>query len=475
MLKTLPLLLLLILPSVLVRAAEPTAFPPPKSLGPSETYGRNIQRTLTLLATSTPEQRHTVRILFYGQSITEQAWWKTVADDLRRRFPHANLIIENRAIGGFASQLLVKTAETDLYTFYPDLLIFYVYGSHLEYENIIRRVRERTTAEILMQTDHCTNDNDLTEEMDPGKLSPKTWTPWMNRVFLPNTAKKYGAELANQRELWKTYLRDYQLPARQLLTDGVHLNSHGNYLMAEVVKAYLRHDPSVPPASWQDLVKTYRVGTDVQWQAGKLRLEFEGNRVDLICQPGTAPAAPVRIDGRKPSEFPELYALTRTTPFPGSIWPCLLRVTHERPLQVEDWTLTLSDVSADLKTFRFQVAGSKTGPDGEGSGSVRFVSKSGRVVIDPADWNFAYALRVFQRPLPADFHIRWRVLPQFVDDFVSPGIADPRIETTVTVAQGLANRRHTLEITGQPQTPIAAIRIYRPSLQAEAAGSPSAR
>ena len=98
-------------------AAEPSRFPPPTSLGPVATYGRHIQRTMTLLATSTPEKRNTVRVLFYGQSITEQDWWKSVADDLRQRFPYANLIIENRAIGGFASQLLVKTAETDLYPY----------------------------------------------------------------------------------------------------------------------------------------------------------------------------------------------------------------------------------------------------------------------------------------------------------------------------------------------------------------------
>ena len=49
-----------------------------------------------------------------------------VVEDLRRRFPHANLVVENRALGGFASQMLVKTAETDLYSFQPDLLIFHV-------------------------------------------------------------------------------------------------------------------------------------------------------------------------------------------------------------------------------------------------------------------------------------------------------------------------------------------------------------
>jgi len=55
---------------------------------------------MTLLATSTPEKRHKVRVLFYGQSITEQDWSKAVAADLRARFPHADLEIENKAMGG---------------------------------------------------------------------------------------------------------------------------------------------------------------------------------------------------------------------------------------------------------------------------------------------------------------------------------------------------------------------------------------
>jgi hypothetical protein len=85
------------------------------------------------------------------------------------------------------------------------------------------------------------------------------------------------------------------------------------------------------------------------------------------------------------------------------LWPCLLRIGSEKPLQVEEWTLTLTEVTPDMKQFRFTVAGSKTGADGEGMAGQRFVSKSGRVVIDPADWNFDYALKVFKKPIPADF------------------------------------------------------------------------
>ena len=84
-------------------AAETPAYPPPKFSNASG-WGKNVQRTMRLLATSTAEQRNTVRILFYGQFITEQKWAKLVEEDLRRRFPHANLVVENHALGGFASQ-----------------------------------------------------------------------------------------------------------------------------------------------------------------------------------------------------------------------------------------------------------------------------------------------------------------------------------------------------------------------------------
>jgi hypothetical protein len=139
-----------------------------------------------------------------------------------------------------------------------------------------------------------------------------------------------------------------------------------------------------------------------------------------------------------------------------------LRVGSEKPLQVEGWTLTLTEVTPDMKQFRFTVAGSSTGPDGEGMASQRFVSKSGRVVIDPSDWNFDYALKVFKKPVSAGFKIEWKVVPQFQDQFVAPAVKDKSVETVVTLAQGLANTKHKLEIRGTPEVPIAAIRVYRP-------------
>ena len=45
-----------------------------------------------------------------------------------------------------------------------------------------------------------------------------------------------------------------------------------------------------------------------------------------------------------------------------------------------------------------------------------------------------------------------------------PAARNPFGETIVTVAQGLPNGKHTLELTGTPDTPLAAIRVYRPPL-----------
>jgi lysophospholipase L1-like esterase len=443
-------------------------FPAPKSLGPVETYGRRIQRTMTLLATSAPGRRNTVKILFYGQSITEQTWSRLVADDLRRRFPNANLIIENRAIGGHSSPRLLKTMEADVLPFYPDLVIFHVYGDDGDYERIIRRIRRETAAEILIQTDHLRRTDDPAKEVtDPAKIvrSKEMWDSWMNYVFLPRIAQEYGAELVNQRELWKAYLLDHRLEPGALLKDGVHLNEHGNYLMAEIVKAYLRYDPKFPTAPWKELVKTYEVGKDARWNNGKLALDFEGNRVDVIVKPGggAARAAAIRIDGKKPSEFPELYAFTRVTHYPQSSWPTMLRVQRGNPLLLEDWALTLTELSADYKQVKFTLAGSKTGDDGAGASAERFVSRSGRIVIDPEDWNLEYCLQVFKRPIAPGFKIEWKVAPLFVDEFSMPAAQDPSIETAVTLAQGLPNRMHRLEILGDARTPIAAVRVYRPA------------
>ena len=109
---------------------------------------------MSRLAASSTDRPETVRVLFYGQSITKQNWWRELAADLRARFPAADLRIENRSIGGYSTQFLIRTMEADILPFHPDLIVFHDYGAEDLYEKIIRWIRSHTTAEVLLQSDH---------------------------------------------------------------------------------------------------------------------------------------------------------------------------------------------------------------------------------------------------------------------------------------------------------------------------------
>jgi type 1 glutamine amidotransferase len=448
-------------------------YPAPPPWQPDPEQREHLRRSLTLLQSSTPAERKTVRVLFYGQSITQQAWWKEVAKYLRSTYTNATLIIENRAIGGHASQLLVKTAEADLYPFQPDLLIFHVYGSHIEYENIIRRVRERTCADILLQTDHLTSDASLTEETDPAKLSPAKWDPWMNHVFLPATAAKYGACRADIHELWKGYLKVHQLKAADLLKDSVHLNGQGEWLMAELLKAYLA--PLSPKAGYDPLNEARVHTVPMPSSAGpeSFRFEFAGTRADVIFKVRANAGLSVLVDGKSPSAIPELYGFTRVSAFPMSDWPVLLKVGSAAPLVAEDWSLKIDQASADGKCCHFTLRGSVTGEDGEGYSTNRFVSKSGRIVIEPGDWNLAFSVSVFKRAWPDNQTATWRAVLRGTDKALPPA-AVPGTEACVTLAQGLSSGLHVLELRGASLADqIQSIRFYSPVTGTLAADSPA--
>lgn len=440
----------------------PDDYPPPRPAADTSSYGRHIQRTMTLMATSTPQRRHTVRILYYGQSITGQRWSDRVDAWLRQTYPHTDFVTANLALGGFASQLLVRTTEYDVIPFYPDLLVLHVYGSHVEYENLIREVRRRTTAEIIMQSDHPTRWPDPKAEGNFWQTQ-KEWEDKMNYHLLPAIAAKYRCAWQPQRWEWVQYLKDNNLQPQDLLSDAVHLNERGKWLAAELLKRFLVHLPDEPKEEWQDMVRTFEVGRDVRWQGGKLTLEFEGNRVVALAGPGRGGTARVLIDGKKPSEFPSCTAVTRPSGTPHVGWPAIKRIGWENPRVVEEWTARLSGFNDAQDDFRFSVSGSVTGPDGEGTARQKFVSRSGRVVIEPSDWVLAYDRQVSKKPAPPEFTVRWKVVPLFVETYTAPAVEDPAREYPTVLASDLPNGRHTLELVAEGDPPpIRALRVHRP-------------
>jgi hypothetical protein len=445
-------------------------YPPPAPEKNTSGYGANIQRTMTLLATSTPEHRNRVRILVYGQSISAQDWWHEVERDLRARFPNADIELENRSIGGFGSQWLVRVAEHDLYPFYPDLMIFHVFGAHNMYEEIIANTRKRTTAEIAICTDHLGGDE---KANDQGAYENQGWTKMMMDEYVPSYAARYGCGMINIREGWKQYVIANGLKPPALLADGIHLNAYGNFLYAELVKRQLVYRPDLPQDDWKDLVRTYEVGKDVKWTNGKLVLEFDGNRIDAVAgepEGGRTGTARVRIDGRKPSELNECFAFTRPSQACETWMPGIKRVSSKTLRVAEDWTVRVTAFDPKTKVLKFEVVGSQTGPDGKGTSNTNFVSNSGRVIIDAdvripllqpdTDWHM---LPGKDGVIPVGYEIKWKCVPMFVEVYKAPRIENRTREYPTTLVQGLDNGKHTIELMAEGDVPpIRFLRVYRP-------------
>ena len=431
----------------------PNELPSPKKAADEGMFGEKLARTMTDLATSNPGKRNPVKVLFYGQSITAQPWSSAIAARLHKQYPDADFQFENRAIGGFEADQLMLTARQDLYPFYPDLVIFQVYGGGKgELETIISNIRRQTTAEILIATHHVSHVGNgwILSEYDK------------QSQLIRDLAKKYDCELADVREDWKQYLTDNQLQPQELLQDLVHLNEKGCRLMEALIWRHLRYnkDFANPHADWIKSVPVHPAAD------GSIKVAFTGNRVDLVAAAADKPpgTAQILIDGKPPSSNPGAYAFTRPSKAQDVWYPALRTVRSQTTLLVEDWTLKLTGISDDSKQFQFAVTGSKTGPDGEGNSAEKFVSKSGRVVIDPADFCLAAAQTQTKKPCPPDFEIKWSVVPMFQDTYTPPKASDPASPVRTTVVQLIENGPHTLEIVpnGKGVIPLKEIQIFRP-------------
>ena len=421
-------------------------------------YGAAIPRTMQLLSQSTPQKRNKVRVLVYGQSLSKQSWAGRVRDELARRFPHAEIEFHNRSIGGFISSMLRRTLEHDVIPLYPDLIMLHDYGREDDYEDLIRQIRTRTTAEIIVQTD---------------PLTPGQKVSWHNdhAVWMKGLAQRWGLELVDIRGAWIDYLADKNLSLEKLLmADKGHLNDQGNFVWAECTLQHFVVTPAAGPPTPAGEVVDLQVGSAVKWVKNALRTTFIGNRVDLVSLPGArGGVATVRIDGQAPSQWPQLYTFTRPNADANQDWPWetggIIRVDHQTPLLLEDWTVLFTSVDATGKIFSFDLSGSVTGLDGSGDTARAFVSHSKRVVFSPDDWFLerVQGRKATQRIGPG-YKIVFSVKGHFSDTFIEPGCVDPARSCTTTIVQGLPGGKHTIELmsTGTTQPQLLAVRIYRP-------------
>jgi hypothetical protein len=412
---------------------------------------RNIARTMHLLATSKAREATEVRILVYGQSISKQVWWLKVKQHLRNTFPHARLVMENWAIGGFQTTRLLQCAAHDARLFYPDLVLFHDYGPQEDYEAIIRVLRRETTTEIAVQTDHVAVDQH------------DAWHDHHAEVWLPDLCRRYGLALIDVRANWKRYLKRERVAPQLLLNDTIHLNEEGNELLAGIVTAHLVHDATLG-SDPQALVTTLQPGADFQVGDEDVTVSFQGNRVDLM--PNRVLNTEILLDGVPPSSLLGSYVAER--PWLDRSWPPKVGLPVRidlgasrdgSPPEPEHWTIHVSEVRENGAEVDFELFGSRHGFDGAGTSGADFVSDSGRIAIARDAW-FVRESPEFFHMLPAvrrgdEISFAARSLSR---DSLTPRDGSPPIVTLVRVAD---SGPHTLTLRSLG---VAALQVYRPPL-----------
>jgi len=435
------------------------------ALKDSENHGQYTSRTMHLLHQSTAEKRKTVKILVYGQSISEQEWWLEVKKTVLSRFPDANVIMENRAIGGFASQLLYKTVEMDISSFYPDLVLLHDYGDNRYYDTVLYTIRSRTAAEVAIMTDHYIGEN--------------KWSDTMSYHILPTLAEKYKCDIINIRDPWKQFLNENDLEPSRLLKDGVHLNGYGNFLMAELVKPLFAFKPGMPEDQF-GLCRTYADKRNLSFHGDTLTLHFLGNKAEVITdnsETNSDDSLKVLVDGRLPSSFQGCYFISRPYNDSGKKWPwelpAMIHVDHTKPWVNEEWTCIYTNAEPPFSDFSFSIRGSATGPDGEGKGGTDFISPSGRVIIkggdaeQGGDWHLNRSFQVLKTIVKPGAKVKWKTYSLSMDYFKPAINKDTSIENCVILFQGIPNSNHIIQLikTGAYGPNISEIRIYKPFCQ----------
>lgn len=439
--------------------------------------GAAISRTMALLATSKPNERHRVRILYYGQSITRDGnntgneWFKKVTDTLRTRYPNADIETDMLAVGGFGALEMQGPSKMDFPAFYPDLVIWQNYGGHLDMDPLVQYWRRSTTAELALQNWHPKGTDKV--------LSTTNGEERMSYIYIPDLAKRLGGTLVDVRTPWRARWMSMNTPVSDLVAaDNVHLATVGSAWMAEFTLAALTYNEKtvVDPLK---MVRTYKVGTEVQWNGGKLTLPFEGNRVEILAAPGTttaAGAADVTIDGMSPSSLASAYVHGRPNGTTDGDWPWKTGspsvIEAKSKVVVEDWTLTINQINyGSPLTCTYSVVGSVTGADGTGKCESNFTSTSGRVYIPTVAWKHLPSARTdnYKVTVKAGDTYKWSVKALHSDKYPPAALTatDGNKEYWTLIVSNIVNGKHTLQLTANGASPpqIAAIRVYRPPLR----------
>ena len=236
-------------------------------------------KAIKKLATTNQE----VRILVYGQSLSEGKWTQLLEEWLREEYPKGNLVFAVHSRGGCSSQCLVgrrpwaidnkqyNRLPQDVFEFNPDLIIFHVFGAHDDYEKILRafkdgcsvfandleplvRCTESTTfsdsepPEVLVQNDPRTgihyphpDHSGLPDATGAEQVPEGEWNHWMTSIFIPQIVKKNDYYLQNNWKDMEAFLDMTNQTANDIsLKPGdIHFGDKGHLLNAKATASHL--------------------------------------------------------------------------------------------------------------------------------------------------------------------------------------------------------------------------------------------
>ena len=394
---------------------------------------------------------------------------------IRQRFPNAPPIVYKRIAGnstsyhfshGWARHLVIPEQ--------PDVVLIYNFGKTEDLEAMIAELRRQTTADILVGSLHWCLPH------KPVWPDPEVRNSHQDPVALRAVCDRYGVEFVENRREMTQYMLDHGLAIEDLLADSVHESRYAAKMTVMNIARHFhraeqfRYDPAtrqrrveveaspaveLDPGKWTAAGEgAARTATS---QGSSLSVSFTGNRIELVGWRGPdGGTADVWIDGKPASETDVFFAGyiqpdKQNAPLPPN--PprdrCPHAVSLGKNVVPQAWTLTMTSDTGD-----YELAGSVTGPDGQGNGLKPFTSTSGQIIIDPDFWRDAKNNRRGDR---FTFEVSRATVGSV--DFKAPATERFRLR----LAAYLANEPHVLKLVarGDGAVTVDAFEVFEPPVK----------
>jgi len=374
---------------------------------------------------------------------------------LQKRFGETKPILYRRMVGNSVPwQYLRGWARHLVIPDQPDVVIIYTIGKPDNLDKLLTELRENTTADIIVPSIHW-------RQRGKPNWGKSENAPDQDVAALRKVCAKHGVEFVENRAEWAAYLKANNLKIEDLLSDAVHQSPFGAHIVNQNIA---RHFHAPDEFNYDPLEREHRLTEEeggFERLGNGFNVSFVGNRLDIIAwtRPDGGKLA-VTIDG-DPAEEADAFFMTYIEPartnFQERRSPARDQSPHGVTLGVnivpQTWTLTMLDDDGN-----FELTGSVTDKDGRGNAFKEFVSDSGQILMDPAEWRRA------ERNKRGD-QWSWNVVRSALAEVDLLGGRTEKVR--ITIAANLPNGEHQVELApiGSGEIQVEAFDVFTPPLK----------